>query len=58
MLPDVRGADVRGVPKVGWLSDHLPADLWPLPAQDEEGEGEQGDLSGRGPIDWQWTETS
>jgi len=30
-LPDVRGADVRGVPKVGWLPNHVPADLWTLP---------------------------
>ena len=30
-----------GVSKVGWLSDHVPADLRPLPAQDGGGEGEQ-----------------
>lgn len=49
MLPDVRGADVRGVSKVGWLPNHVPADLWTLPDQHGKGEGEQGNLTGKGP---------
>ena len=31
VLPNVRGADVRGVAKVGRLPDHVPADLGTLP---------------------------
>jgi len=28
---NVRGANMGGVPEIGRLSDHVPADLWPLP---------------------------
>ena len=48
MLPDVRRADMRGVSKVGWLPDHVPADLGTLPDQHGKGEGEQGDLTDEG----------
>ena len=52
------------VPEICRLADHVPADLWPLPAQDGQGEDEPGDLSGRDqltvngqrPVDWvTWT---
>ena len=38
LSPNVRGANMGGVPELGRLSDHVPADLWPLPAQDGEDE--------------------
>ena len=58
MLPDVRRADMRGVPKVGWLPDHVPADLGTLPNHHGKGEGEQGDMTDEGPMAWLWTESS
>ena len=42
-----------GVPEVGRLSDHLPADLGPLPEQHGEGEpGDQSTGNGQRPNDW------